>query len=73
MITSARADPSRKAQRPEDNLGRIGLGLIVMASCAGSLLDRAAVRNASAKNNRWWPVVVVVLAYCGSRGGQSPQ
>lgn len=61
MTASAQGDLPGRAKRPVANLGRVLLGMVVLAVGVLFLLDSAGVLDAGRTIDRWWPVVLVAL------------
>lgn len=60
MTTSPAIQP-RRSRRPVGNLGRILLGMVVVALGVLFLLDSADVLDAGTTIDHWWPVAIVAL------------
>ncbi len=61
MNVSSPAGHPVDRRRPAGNIGRILLGLVVIALGSLFLLDSAGVLDAGTTIDHWWPVVIVVL------------
>lgn len=60
MSTRTTEQP-RRSRRPVGNVGRILLGLVVVALGVLFLLDSADVLDAGTAIDKWWPVAIVAL------------
>ncbi len=61
MTTSSSVDHPAGRHRPVANIGRILLGLVVVAVGVLFLLDSAGVLDASSAIDHWWPMAIVAL------------